>query len=232
MHVKVFSGTAHKTVHFRFGEIDHRARHHGFDLVVIALVEGFDMAPVGGAKAWDGRKSSSAEAGLSAQKDAPEQAVWMFTHVDLVQPIPVFFHFPDEFLVRGKLFGPALSGGMPDFDRPQVVGDEMKEIAQSEGKARRIFRGNIGQITTIEIQVGDVLVDAVAAFEMRDLWRRVELLPIFVGDAGIRRNIADGKLTGVEAGNTFEQIFSDAQVRDPGGHYPIIPRRSQIALFG
>ena len=103
-----------------------------------------------------------------------------------------------------SLLGEALGGRYAHLDSPQVVGDEMEEITKAEGEAGRVIWGNLRQITAVEIQVGEILMHALAALEVRHLGRRVELLPRLIREAGIGRDVADGKLTGVEAGDVFE----------------------------
>lgn len=94
----------------------------------------------------------------------------------------------------------------------------MKEITEAKRKARCILWQYVRQVGAIEIEVGDILVDAIRAFEVRDCGRRLELFPLFIGDARIGCDVADGKLRRVEIGDVGEQVFSDAEVGDPGSH--------------
>jgi hypothetical protein len=50
----------------------------------------------------------------------------------MVQPLPIPFYFPNKRLVCIKLLGKALGGRFAHLERPQIIGDEMVEIAQPE----------------------------------------------------------------------------------------------------
>ena len=98
-----------KMIHCFLGKIDHRAGQHGLDLVIITLVERFDVAQLAG-QGLGRKKIQFCGNRLGVQKDAPVQAVVLFANVDMVQPVPVSFHFPDKGFVRSELLGVAFGG--------------------------------------------------------------------------------------------------------------------------
>ena len=53
---------------------------------------------------------------------------------------------------------------------------------------------------------------------MCDFGRGIEFFPLFIGDARIGRDIADGELRRVEVGDFSKQVFCNSQMSDPGSH--------------
>jgi hypothetical protein len=76
---------------------------------------------------------------LGIQKDTPEQAIRVIANVDEIQPVPVLFDLPDEILVGGELFLVFFLCWAANLPAPQVIGDEVKKIAQPEREEIRIL---------------------------------------------------------------------------------------------
>lgn len=155
---------------------------------------------------WEKVQGEAVRAGV--QKDAPEQSVGVIADVEMVQPVPVIFHLPDELAVGGELFGEAFLRGAANRDRPQIVRDQMEEISHAEGEVRRITSIYINQVAAIELQIGEIFVYAIRALEMRHFRRRAEFLPFLIRDAGVGGDATNGEGGSLQAGNLFEQDFS------------------------
>jgi hypothetical protein len=67
----------------------------------------------------------------------------MRPHIALIQPIPVLLHFPDEIFICCKLIRISILCGLANFDRPEIIGDQVEEITQSKREAWYILRGDV-----------------------------------------------------------------------------------------
>ena len=110
-------GCVDERVHLGLGEVDHRAGAHGIRPFVAALVIGFDVFQLV-KQSLSREEIQIGKLRLGVQKDAPVQAIGMGADVNVIESVPILLHFPDEVLVRGKLFGVAFLRGLADVDRP------------------------------------------------------------------------------------------------------------------
>jgi hypothetical protein len=157
--------------------------------------------------------------GLGVEEDAPEEGGGIGAHVQEVESVPVVFHGPDKIWVGRELVGEFGLNGTSDALTPEIVGDEVEEVAEAEGEAQTFGdRVEVEEVAAVEVEVMVVARCGVRRLEVCHFDGRVECVAFLIGDARVGGKVADGELRRVEAGDAVEQGFGDAEVRDPGSH--------------
>ena len=91
----------------------------------------------------------------------------MVTNVDEIQPVPILLDLPNKIPVGSEPGSPVLLSGTANLLTPQIVGDEVEEVAQAEGEDQRVGPGAQGQqVATEEFQVGAIVVQAIRLLEV------------------------------------------------------------------
>lgn len=116
------SGFQNERIHARGGEIDQRTGAHLVYRFIAALVIGFDVFHLTeqslGREKIQIRRIRLALSVVEGQEDAPEKTIRMRADVNMVESVPVLFHFPDEILIGRELVGILRLGRFPNLDRP------------------------------------------------------------------------------------------------------------------
>lgn len=132
--------------------------------------------------------------------------------------MPVPLDLPDELRVCLELHLEFLLGRQADALVPQVIGDQVGEVAPQKGQ---MFRFQINPLMRFQVllEEGKVLPAVLMPFrclEMEHICRWVKGLPVLVRDAGVRGDVPDREIGLVQAVDLFQQLFCYGEVHDLG----------------